>query len=385
MKIVVLSDLHYGHRKVSGKHMYFNLVKYAYPEIEKCDLFIISGDTFHSLLDFNHPAASYIIQFFNDLFYMSQKYHFKIRILRGTYSHDRDQIKYIEKSSYSSLDIQKTDLKIYSDISIDEEIVNKESVRILYLPDDLPYKNQEECLDAVYKLLVSRKWNKVDLIIGHGYCQYVLPFGAKGPSVVYTAEALSSICKHIAVFGHVHTPSTKRYKKFTMVYVGSFERMNHGEEERKGFITIDTKNWSVEFKENKNTLNFLTYTPTIEGTEAIVEDFKRWINRVKLDKENVNYIRVKHHDTAIRQLLGRISREEYKDYKIVYSSETVKEKDAIIENTLTINDTSQMVQPTEDNIIQLIMNTIKEKNLPTLKKSRVEALWCLQFDEDKYE
>ena len=107
MKIVVLSDLHYGHRKVSGKHLYFNLVKFAYPEIEKCDLLILSGDTFHSLLDFNHPAASYIIQFFNDLFYMSQKYHFKIRILRGTYSHDRDQVRYIERSSYTYLDMQK--------------------------------------------------------------------------------------------------------------------------------------------------------------------------------------------------------------------------------------------------------------------------------------
>ena len=381
MKIVVLSDLHYGHRKVSGKHLHFNLIHYAYPEIEKCDLLILSGDTFHQLLDFNNPAASSIIQFFNDLFYMSLKYNFKIRILRGTYSHDRDQVKYIEKSSYKYMNEQKVDLKTYSEISIDEETVGSETIRLLYLPDDLPYKNQNECMDAIYKLMESRKWDKVDMIVAHGYCQYVLPANSRGPAVVYTAESLSSICKHVAVFGHVHTPSTKQFDNLLIVYVGSFERMNHGEEERKGFITIDTKNWTVEFKENKNTLKFMTYEPTIEGTEAIVDDFKRWLFRVNLSDKNVNYIRVKHNDTSLRQLLGRILREEYKAFKIVYTSESAKEKTTLVENALVIKDDDNLVKPTEDNIVQLILDNIKERNLPVLSRSKVEQLWNLNFGE----
>ncbi len=379
MKIVVLSDLHYGHRKVSGRHLYFNLLKYAYPEIEKCDILFLSGDTFHQLLDFNNPAATYIIQFFNDLFYMSEKYNFKIRILRGTYSHDRDQVKYIERSSYKYMDKRSVDLKTYSEISIDEETVGNETIRILYLPDDLPYKNQEECMDAIYKLMQTRKWDKVDLIIAHGYCQYVLPTGSRGPSVVYTAESLSAICKHIAVFGHVHTPSTKQFDHLLIVYVGSFERMNHGEEERKGFITIDTSNWTIEFKENKNTLKFMTYEPTVIGTESIVDDFKRWLTRIELSDTNVNYIRVKHNDTSLRQLLGRILREEYKDYKTVYTSESIKDKTVLVENELIIKDTENLIQPTEDNIVDLIFDNIKERNLPALSKLRIEQLWNLNF------
>ena len=379
MKIVVLSDLHNGHKRLPGEHLYQNLVKYAYPQIEECDLLIFSGDIFHSLLDFNNVAAKYVIQFFNDIFYMSQKYKFGIRILRGTYSHDRNQVEYIKQSANKYLGEETINLKTYSDVSIDEESKGKENIKILYLPDDLPYKSQEEVLDTARKLLASRKWKDVDLIIGHGYCQHVLPLGAHGPSIVYTLDQLSSLCKHLAVFGHVHTPSVKKSKDLMVVYVGSFERMNHGEEEAKGFITIDTATWSTTFCTNKNTLKFLTFFSTETDVEKVIESFKKWIVDSHLDTKKTNYIRVSHPDADIRQLLGKILKSEFGEYKCVYSTKIPKTQINVEEQTiLTSEDT--LVVPTEDNIVNLISEYIKEKKYTSLSIETIEKIWNLNFD-----
>ena len=183
MKIVFLSDLHFGHKRIPGEHIYNNLKTYAYPKLKECDVCILCGDTFHSLLDFNNPVSKYVILFINELFYLSIQYNFSIRILRGTYSHDRNQLSFIQKCAYRYTNNDKIDLKIYDTISVDSEMINNTKLDILYLPDDLHYKNEDELFDYIYTLFSEKNISKVDIVVGHGYCQYVVPFGTGSPGL----------------------------------------------------------------------------------------------------------------------------------------------------------------------------------------------------------
>lgn len=384
MHITVLSDLHLGHKRIPGAHIYQNLQTHVYPTLEHTDLVVFTGDTFHSLLDFNNDTSGYVIQFLNDLFYMSSVYHFGIRFLRGTFTHDRNQVQYIQQSTHKFLgDVQDVDLRTYSDIAIDEETIHGETLRLLYLPDDLPYRSSDDVLAYVQQLLDSRGWTDVDIVFGHGYFQHILPPASRGPSVCYTVESFVPICKHLVVFGHVHTPSIRGYKHLTTLYVGSFERMTHGEEEPKGYITIETDKWTVTRHVNLGTLLFLTYSPTADTAEDIVDRFKRWIESAHLSTEKVNYIRVIHPDPSIRVLLGKILRSEYLQYRCVYSAEAPRSESAAIVETapITTADT-ELVVPTEDNIVEIITQFIKERQLTPLSKETISSIWQLQFEED---
>ena len=385
MRILVLSDLHFGHKRIPGEHIYNNLKSIVYPKLSTIDLVVFTGDTFHSLLDFNNDTSKYVILFLHELFYMSHQYHFGIRFLRGTFTHDRNQVQYIKQNAIRYFGNIKVDLKTYSDISLDTETIKKETIRCLYLPDDLPYNSQEDVLETVQHMLDAKKWEYVDIIFGHGYMAHVLAPGVRGPKVLYTLEALSRICTHLVVFGHVHTPSIKKYKKITGIYVGSFERMCHGEEEPKGYLIIDTHDWKSTVYHNDHTLLFLTYRPVEDTTEKIVEGYKRWLDSRHLSTDTVNYIRVIHSDPSIRSLLGTILKNEYTQYRCVYSSETSRtSKVEPIESRPVTGEESALIIPTEDNIVDLIASTISDKKLPTLSKERITALWNLQFG-DTYE
>lgn len=387
MKIVNLSDLHFGNKLVNSEHMYESLQAYAYKHIQKCDLVILHGDLFHCLLDLNHTASRMIIVFLNDLFAMSIAYGFKIRILRGTFSHDRNQLMIVDSLAKRFSGTDKIDLKIYDKVSVDEEHVGDEHISICYLPDDLPYKSEQEVLDVVRELLSNRKLDKVDMVVGHGYCKHVLPYGLSGPPVTYTFEGLSSICKHVAVFGHIHTPSIKKSNNITIIYIGSMERMAHGEEERKGFLTIDTSNWVSTFIENKNTLLFSTYKSTNTDTEIVTQDFIRWMNTIQLDKNKPNHIRVIHESRDIRKLLGRLIVDMFGEYTCVYTSKKLSDDNSTLTDTSLISSAPTLTIPTEDNIVILIKQHIDSSDNISNKLSEmtIEKIWNLNFDGDMYD
>lgn len=387
MKIVSLSDLHFGNKLVSSEHMYESLRTYAYKYIQKCDLVILHGDLFHCLLDLNHTASRMIIVFLNDLFAMSIEHGFKIRILRGTFSHDRNQLMIVDSLAKRFSGTDKIDLKIYDKVTVEEESVGDEYISLCYLPDDLPYKSEQEVLDVVRELLSNRKLDKVDVVIGHGYCKHVLPYGISGPPVTYTSEGLSSICRHLAVFGHIHTPSVKRADGISIIYIGSMERMAHGEEERKGFLTIDTSNWTSTFIENKNSLLFSTYKSTSTDTEFLSQDFIRWMNTIHLSKDKPNHIRVVHESRDIRKLLGKLVLDMFSEYNCIYTSKKISDDNTSLTDTSLVVAAPTLTIPTEDNIVILIKQHIDSSDsIPNkISDTTIERIWSLNFDGDVYD
>lgn len=377
--IVFITDPHLGFPHVASKHVYNNLVDYLYPHLLKAKLLIFGGDTFHTLLDFNHPAAKFVISFLNDLFSISHTNNLPIRFLRGTYTHDRNQVALINDIANQQSN-KGHDVKCYSTLSLDFE--KSLNLRILYIPDDLGYASSNDCITDTYKLLNDYKWENVDMVVGHGYFKHVLPPGMPHmPACTFDMSQFTNICTKCVLFGHVHTPSISNVNSLPVIYGGSFERMNHGEEESKGFITIDTSTdkWKYTFVENKNTILFKTYISDIQIVDDIIIDFKQWIAKQNLSIVNPNHIRVKHNSLEIRQLLGKIIKAEYPEYQVKYShlSTTSTDVQQLPIETLQM-EKIELVTPTELNIVDLINDHISNIQQTNLAIKDIRYIWDLK-------
>jgi DNA repair exonuclease SbcCD nuclease subunit len=105
-----------------------------------------------------------------------------------------------------------------------------------------------------------------DMIFGHGMVNEVV-FGAKSQqsevtmsrAPVFKTEKLISICKGPIFFGHIHK---HQVIKDDMFYVGSYSRWCFGEEEPKGFMTVEYNTgdniYDAKFIENEYVRLFAT-------------------------------------------------------------------------------------------------------------------------------
>ena len=95
-RLVALSDLHFGNLKVASNLIEERLEKYFIPYIQEPVFLVIPGDVFDRLISINNINSHYVISFFIKLFDKLEETRSILRISRGTYSHDLQQIKMYE-------------------------------------------------------------------------------------------------------------------------------------------------------------------------------------------------------------------------------------------------------------------------------------------------
>lgn len=222
---VVISDIHFG--ALDSKQLMLELGSEFIDKIEEMpiiDMIVIDGDLFDKKLSLNssHSKAAFI--FLTKLCEVAKnKNNAAIRIIKGTASHDNDQLD---------------NLEVFRDVC-DFKVVNTFSnesfkgVDIVYIPEE--YIDDSNYYDSLYE-------NRYDLGFGHGMVKEASFVAHKQESAITmkkapifdTAKLLESI-KGICMFGHIHTPM-KIKKRF--YYCGSFTRWCFGEEDDKGFNVI---------------------------------------------------------------------------------------------------------------------------------------------------
>lgn len=370
-KIISTSDIHLGHGRVPVDHMVRNLKAYIFPELKDTDLFIIAGDFWHALQKLDDISSQLVISFICDLIYLSELYHFKIRILRGTYTHDRDQCVLFETLSKN----HNIDLKYITEMQL--EYMEEEDLKFLYIPDNLPYKDSDECLFEIKQMLNKVQWKQIDFVIGHGYFRHVLPPGIpKEPHCTFRAEQFKDIVKHYVLMGHVHTPS----KHKNIYYHGSFDRTAHGEEEPKGFLklTKNDKYWNVEFVENEDAMKFITVSPIGETIDDLTSSMVKLVEK-KFGNTPTGFLRISHPSTETRQLLIHQCRIIFNNDLIVsgIAPKSDTEVKSMIKNY--IPQVHEQIIPTMENLPELIFNHIQNhKGQCTLSISEIKE-YIVQF------
>lgn len=280
---LIIADVHVGAIDPLTLHNELRQSFLSYIEsLKVLDFIVIAGDLFDSRISLNSEHAKQLFYFLRDLIQICSRRNIKLRILKGTESHDNKQLEIIKYISTLG------DVKIISTVSEEDLFDN---LKVLYIPEEY-MNNMEEFYDEFFN------GKTYDMIFGHGLVSDVA-FIAKmqesevtmSKAPVFDSNKLLSICKGPIFFGHIHKPQCIKDRLY---YVGSFSRWVFGEEEKKGFMSVaytpDTGSFQTEFIENKYAKEYNTmiidYKSDFYKNDANmqIEHIISLVNNITVDK-----------------------------------------------------------------------------------------------------
>ena len=364
--ILSCSDIHLGHPRVPVTHIENNLNEFLFPYLMQVYLAFFGGDVFHQLLRIDADNTQAVLSVINRILSIAKEKGILLRILRGTFTHDRGQNTLFETLNQA----YNVDLKCIDSVCL--EYIEQYNLRILYIPDNLPYANSDECIDEIHTLLKSAQWDYVDFVVMHGYFEHVLPEGIPHqPHCTFRKEQFESFVKHYVLVGHVHTPS----KNGKIIYNGSFDRLCHGEEEKKGFFFLTNQNedWKIKFIENKHAMNFITVRPEGNNINELLESTYSEIEK-KFGKHPGGYLRIILDDPEKRQLIIQHVLATFNTDLIVTGMSPKESKTEIITIEEQEFQTYEQIVPTQENLAELVYIHIQKTkgscdvDIPTIHK-----------------
>lgn len=358
---IAISDVHIGNPRIASRELYMKMKKYLYPMLSlpendpnKVDVLFVCGDFFDTLLTMNTESSIIAVKIIDDLVALALEHNFLIRVIRGTYTHDRNQSRFFMKY----LGRESNVVKVYETMALEYiEFINK---WVMYTPDNLPYENQ---LAEMEKLMKDNQLEKVDILVNHGYFRHQLPHGITPPHNTLVAEEVrEKIVPHgFCISGHVHVAGSYLH----VISIGSFDRFSHGEEYEKGFYIIHDKNGIITYNhvDNHDACIFSTIELHDRGKDNNGEfgKFRSWFNKniVQFVPELANqvHIRIKADDVALVEACAKYARETYENVVIDKMVESTKEQ--IIENVNMHLDELPVITPV--NLSELMLPIIQKQ------------------------
>ncbi len=287
LNIIAISDVHLGHRKTQTSQIIENLQTVLNDTLLKqADILIIAGDLFDRALAYNDENIFLIQKWFLYLLNRCATYSVSIRILEGTGLHDRNQSKHLV--------ILKDDINVDIDLEyIDKVYIEKNKkfgLNILYVPDEWKLDPDDTWKD-VCQCLKDNNLKSVDFSVMHGMFEYQVPNMAFIKT--HIKARYESITNYYIIIGHVHQNSHNG----KVLAPGSFDRLTHGDEIKKGGWLISINNKSMINKatliENTNACVYktidcrgLNYDSAIEKISALNVPINSHIRIKAMKKDN---------------------------------------------------------------------------------------------------
>lgn len=251
MKIrgVAIADIHFGIRQ--SKEMYDSLsdkvLTYISDIGKDLDFVNIDGDYFHKKLTLTEQSGKLALDFFDRLAKLCSENNVRLRVIKGTESHDLSQLdnfKHYEK---------ELDCKIITKL----ESEDFGEFKVLYMPEEYPEN---------YGEYMARIENNApyDIVHGHGMWSFA-SFGHTDNNSGYHSaptflvQDFKELVTGPVIFGHIHNRMSNSNKVY---YTGSYWRWAFGEDAERGFIDYtydtDTKEYSVTYVNNGDAPSYVT-------------------------------------------------------------------------------------------------------------------------------
>lgn len=254
INMLISGDIHFGYYPPDLLYKEFKqIVDYVYEN--KVDVVVIAGDYFDNKLVMSSAHSIHAIKAFTDLVTACEVRNTKLRVIRGTHSHDpENQLKVLSTIAQGT----KCDFRLFT--SVDKEELFP-GFKVLYIPEEYMEDKNE-----YYKEYFGDTY---DAIFGHGMFEETTYSKHSNANTmkkypVFNSKFMENICRGIIAFGHIHKHQRIRDR---ILYTGSLTRSRHGEEEEKGFIVAtydtDTHKTTDEFIVNDMAMKY----DTIEITE----------------------------------------------------------------------------------------------------------------------
>lgn len=368
-----MSDIHIGAIPAEQLEKELNLFL-DYIEDEVVDMVFINGDFFDKKLSVNSNHARLAINFMDNLLRLQDKYDYAIRIIRGTFSHDLNQLE-IFRQFHNNPGI---DFKIFNSVASETFIWNKKEWKFLYIPEEYV-----EDLDEYYGEYF-KEGDFYHMIHGHGAFTHNSFSAMSSTSERHLKSAphfdYDKLAKHTHAinFGHVHTGG--RYKS-KLIYNGSFSRFTFGEEEPKGFyhyVLDHDKLVSSKFIENKLARKFVTIdVDEIVSSNTSIEDKIKEIESITKNpdifKTRIKYVNANSEEDLRTKVIKDYFNKNHSDDVVVKVTNLSKEEES--ENDVKMIDEYAFVFdhtiPTLDKIQQYVS---KKHNVDISKESLEWAL-----------
>lgn len=276
---VNIADIHFGVPNVDPKIHYQILKEQFIDKISNMNVLhaiFISGDLFDRKVMANSDTVYYTSLFIQDIVNVAIDKQSTIILLKGTDSHDSNQLKLF----YHYMEDSRVDFRIVETIRF--EYIH--GARILCIPE--LYNVPESLYDKVFKYS-----GLYDQCIFHG----TINGSVYGNNTIASAKLLDinhfKNCCGPIIGGHVHTGGCFNSHIY---YTGSPIRYRFGEENPKGFLIcvhdLDTREYIVHLEE----IQSFRYD-TIDLDDLISLDPKdsiEYINTLKKEK-GIDYLRVR--------------------------------------------------------------------------------------------
>lgn len=276
---VYIGDIHFGVPNVDPKLEYQILKEQFIDKISDMNILhaiFITGDLFDRRVMANSDTVYYTSLFIQELVEVAIRKQATILLLKGTDSHDSNQLKLF----YHYLEDYRVDFRIVETIKF--EIIN--NVRILCIPElyDVP----EYTYDVVFKYS-----GLYDQCVFHG----TVNGSVYGNNTIATArlfdiEDFKNCCGPI-IGGHVHTGGCFSSHIY---YTGSPIRYKFGEENPKGFLIcvqdLDTHEYITHLEEIKSFRYDTILLDDLINTDP--KDAIAYINSLKQNK-GIDFLKVK--------------------------------------------------------------------------------------------
>ncbi len=367
IKILMTSDLHFGMRNISSEEMTSAFVKTIFPLLSETDILFLNGDFFETLLVFDSSRFDPIYAMIIDLYRNCERYGVKLRILQGTWTHDRRQCERFEpfhkKGGFTF------DIKYVPNIEVEEIFLKGRSLRIGYIPDNMPYRTSQEIVDVLEKKMRDMGWDYLDYACVHGFFDFTFPQNVSHNGSIVFEESQFPFVKKMIDVGHVH-----QYRaKGKVISNGSFDRLCFGDEDPKGCIQIIDKgdNYIAKFIKNKHSAIFDTIRFGDEDTtETIRTKIDNHIKKMKSDRQI--FLRFIVQSADHRDAVRSIMQEVYKDIKIsVTKSADNKSTPTLGVSSVVIKREASSIAPTPKTLPIYIKNHIPSDvsiSLETIEK-----------------
>lgn len=348
------SDEHTLHPHTPTQHILNNISTVRKEAgVDTMDMEVWGGDLCHDTTQTSDPNYLYLQHWVKEYLADCHERKRTVRILAGTFSHDRNQPEMFEilKPKGSPY------VKYVDKLSI--EYIPEFNIHILYVPDNFGRKPKSEIYDDAVDLIASYGLKQVDFIFLHGAFDFQIPNVESNKNDLYDSKAWSKLAKKVILSGHVHKPS-QRYNIYSS---GSIDRTAHGEMHPKGAYNVFFNNDDVEchFIENKRAMTYDTIFITPETQEKEVHALlDRYLDKNPMKGAS---IRLKGGvGEIIRPILEEYS-QQYPQYQ--FEATNAVEKGIVIDDVLYEPENYQGVVLDENNLDEYLVKFIKgKKNTP---------------------
>lgn len=373
--IAVIADIHWD--ALDPKKQYHELQFFnAFIErVDKLDLLVIAGDVFDTKILLNSRTSLKCLQWMSELVEICKKRNCKIRIIKGTNSHDNNQL-----DAFNGYDDGTDFFHIFRECTAEETLPG---MQCLYCPDEV--MTQKEWEDKYVNLLYGHIY---DAIFFHGSFDIVLPEIVNQESEFIGAKGIAFKYSHfreigrVMVGGHWHDGSSSEGEH--MYYTRSYNRWSYGEMNPKGFVYLDydteDKSYCLQRVINPYADRYITYTVDTKSMQSIDDysDLVATIHEQLKDPKNHVRIRIRVTDTKIVNqnaidMLRRTFIDQNRRVKIQLKNEMkeeIRKRDQ--ERTERIRDRFDFVRDKNNSTPRIIQRFIHETKNVDIPLSEIE-------------